>query len=86
MEGSQLSSPLIAPGCLEEVMLWESLAESWICLLGPVGTCTVYQVGAACGFNLTPRKTCFHFSPSTSDSTDAIILCIIQVTTDDISG
>lgn len=43
-------------------MLCDSLAESWICLLGPVGTRTtrtVYQVLAACGFNLIPRKTAF---------------------------
>ena len=59
MEGSQLSPPLIAPVCLEEVMLCDSLAESWICLLGPVGTRTVYQVLAACGFNLIPHKTAF---------------------------
>lgn len=38
-------------------MLCDSLAESWICLLGPVGTHTVYQVLAACGFNFTPLKT-----------------------------
>lgn len=57
MERSQLSSPLIAPVCLEEVMLCDSLAESWICLLGPVGTRTVYQVLAACGFNLISHKT-----------------------------
>lgn len=41
---SALSPPLIAPVCLEEVMLCDSLAESWSCLLEPVETHTLYQV------------------------------------------
>lgn len=40
-------------------MFCDSLAESWICLLEPVGTHIVYQVLAAYGFNLTPLKTAF---------------------------
>lgn len=58
---------LIAPVCLEEVMLCDSLAESWICLLEPVGTHTVYQVLVAYGFNLTS-----HFTRYTSGSSNTI--------------
>ncbi len=37
-------------------------------------------------FQFDPSQNCFHFSWSMSNSTNAIILCIIKVTTDDISG
>lgn len=37
-------------------------------------------------FQFDPSQNCFHFSWSMSNCTNAIILCVIKVTTDDISG